>query len=227
MRTRMVLVLCAVLALSVGVATATGGNGNGGNSDAAKACQKGGWKDLARAEDGLGFKNQGDCVSYAARGGTLQPACTAGSENFSTDANLSKPTTFSGGTIDTAYGTTGRIELQGVNWAGAFAPGTHLLFTGGTVNSFQLTFTRPVGSVHLDAQSNAPSNRPTHLTLTGYNTANAAIATDTKPNPGGVPGAVSALSISSPTNTIKSITIANDDPVHGGLGFSNIVWDCN
>jgi len=67
MRTRMVLVLCAALALAVGVATATAG---GGNSDAAKACQKGGWMNLVRA-DGSSFKNEGDCVSYAAQGGAL------------------------------------------------------------------------------------------------------------------------------------------------------------
>src|SRR5262245_1495287 len=70
MRTRMVLVLCTALALAVGVATATAGNGNGGNSANAKKCQKDGWKKLVRS-DGTPFKNQGDCVSYAAHGGTL------------------------------------------------------------------------------------------------------------------------------------------------------------
>ena len=62
---RIALVLFASLALVVGVATATAGNGN---SDAANACKQGGWQNLVR-QDGTGFKNQGDCVSYAAQGG--------------------------------------------------------------------------------------------------------------------------------------------------------------
>jgi hypothetical protein len=43
-----------------------------GNSAAAKACQQGGWQDLKGA-DGTRFKNQGACVSYAAKGGQLVP----------------------------------------------------------------------------------------------------------------------------------------------------------
>jgi hypothetical protein len=75
MKMRMLLVFCATLALTVGAATATagngnGGHGNGGNSANAKKCQKGGWKTLYRS-DGTPFKNQGACVSYAAKGGTL------------------------------------------------------------------------------------------------------------------------------------------------------------
>lgn len=42
-----------------------------GNSDAARACQHGGYADLVRVEDGTGFGNTGECVSYAANGGTL------------------------------------------------------------------------------------------------------------------------------------------------------------
>lgn len=57
------------LTLSVGVGTAAAG---GGNSDAAKACQKGGWQTLIR-QDGTAFTNTGDCVSYGARGGALVP----------------------------------------------------------------------------------------------------------------------------------------------------------
>lgn len=44
-----------------------------GNSDAAGACQKGGYLTLVR-EDGTTFRNVGDCVSYAAGGGVLRPA---------------------------------------------------------------------------------------------------------------------------------------------------------
>jgi hypothetical protein len=69
------LVPCVVLALTVAVATATAGGGNSAN---AKLCQKGGWQYWVRV-DGSPFKNQGACVSYAARGGTLTaPATTPG-----------------------------------------------------------------------------------------------------------------------------------------------------
>jgi hypothetical protein len=49
-----------------------------GNSDAAKACQKGGYANLVGA-DGTQFANEGECVSYAARGGALvlDPGCRA------------------------------------------------------------------------------------------------------------------------------------------------------
>lgn len=44
----------------------------GGNSAAAKACQKSGSTSLATSEDpSTAFPDQGACVSYAARGGTL------------------------------------------------------------------------------------------------------------------------------------------------------------
>ena len=61
------LLLAAVTAaLIVPVALA-----GGGNSDNAKACQQGGWQNLVR-QDGSGFNNTGDCVSYAAQGGVLK-----------------------------------------------------------------------------------------------------------------------------------------------------------
>ena len=42
------------------------GNGNGYSKD---QCKDGGWKNM-----GMGFKNQGDCVSFFATGGRNQPA---------------------------------------------------------------------------------------------------------------------------------------------------------
>ncbi len=100
-----VVVLGLVVALSVGVATATAGGGNSAN---AKKCQNNGWTGWVRS-DGSTFNNETECVSYGAKGGTLmpKPPCTAGSENFSEDAVGSRPTTFSGGTIDTAYSDNG------------------------------------------------------------------------------------------------------------------------
>jgi hypothetical protein len=67
MRTRLTLTLCLAFVLTAGVATARAG---GGNSDAAKACQNGGWQHYVRS-DGTAFKNEGACVSYAAHGGKL------------------------------------------------------------------------------------------------------------------------------------------------------------
>ena len=94
MTMRVLFVLCAALALTLGVATATAGNGHGkgkgGNSAAAKACQKGGWKNWVRS-DQTPFKNQGACVSYAAHGGVLtapktqsQLDCEAAGGTFTT-----------------------------------------------------------------------------------------------------------------------------------------------
>jgi hypothetical protein len=89
MRLRMVLVVCAALALTVGAATATAGGGNSAN---AKACQKGGWQSLHPSGGGV-FKNEGDCVSYLARGGTLvgdsRHDCESVGGTFSTDQNTS------------------------------------------------------------------------------------------------------------------------------------------
>ena len=48
----------------------------GGNAAAAAACQNGGYLNYTDA-DGNAFRNEGHCVSYAARGGTLVPIATA------------------------------------------------------------------------------------------------------------------------------------------------------
>jgi hypothetical protein len=44
-----------------------------GNSESAKACQKGGWQNLLRA-DGSSFADEASCTSYAAQGGALYPS---------------------------------------------------------------------------------------------------------------------------------------------------------
>src|SRR5688500_18034662 len=59
-----VLALVVVVALTATPAVAAG------NSDNAKLCQKGGWKTLFRS-DGSTFANQGECVGYGAKGGTI------------------------------------------------------------------------------------------------------------------------------------------------------------
>ena len=62
------LVLMGALALAVGaVAAGPAAAAKGGNNDAAKRCQKGGWKSLT-AQTGAPFANQGDCVNDGAHG---------------------------------------------------------------------------------------------------------------------------------------------------------------
>lgn len=66
--------LTAAIAVAlVAAAGASSGAQADDNSDAAHACQKGGFLTLVRA-DGSTFRNAGDCVSYAAEGGELRPA---------------------------------------------------------------------------------------------------------------------------------------------------------
>jgi hypothetical protein len=64
-----------------------------------------------QGSDGTQFAHQDECVSFGAHGGTIvpKPPRTAGSENFSEDAEFSKPTTFAGGTIDGPYGNVGQV----------------------------------------------------------------------------------------------------------------------
>jgi hypothetical protein len=204
------MVVWAALAMTVGATSATAHNGN---ADAAHACQHGGWQNLVRS-DGTAFDNQSDCVSYAAQGGTLMPnpACTAGSENFSEDAFGSQPTTFSGGTIDSAYGFNGKVLNP-------------TLFSGAGVNLFRLTFTNAVGSVQVDATSSSggPTN-PNTVTLTAYDASNNVVGTASA---AGNLGALQTLSVPSGTNNIKSFTVETNDPFVGGVLFTNIVWACN
>jgi hypothetical protein len=85
--------------------------GAAGNSDAAHACQHGGYANLAGTTS-LGqvvtFKNEGDCVGYAAQGGqftTPLPTCTV----TATTGCL----TFNGITLPSAMGTGNSITLTG------------------------------------------------------------------------------------------------------------------
>jgi hypothetical protein len=151
---------------------------------------------------------------------TVDP-CTAGSENFSKDAEHSQPTTFSGGTIDTAYGTGGGVYGP----LGGFSGNS--LTSGDGMNSTQLTYTNAVGSVQLDAESDHYGGVDTTLTLTGYNAANAVVDSDSAFQRADTPHVTHSLSISSPSNNIKYFTIATNDPLVEGVFFSNIVWTCN
>jgi hypothetical protein len=71
-RRRLRVALPCVLALVAVVWLAPAALADEGNSENAKACQKGGWA-LLTTSSGESFANQGDCVSYGAQGGTLVP----------------------------------------------------------------------------------------------------------------------------------------------------------
>jgi hypothetical protein len=82
MKMRMLVALFAVVGLLVGTTTAT--TAQAGHSTDARACQADGWQTLDHS-DGRPFANQGDCVSYAARGGVLTsryPAAESLCESF-------------------------------------------------------------------------------------------------------------------------------------------------
>ena len=91
-RIGLALLATTVVCLSQAAVASAGG----GNSANAKLCQKGGWQTLVRA-DGSPFASQGDCVSYAAQGGTLAPkltleqqwqaACQNGGGSFATSSD--------------------------------------------------------------------------------------------------------------------------------------------
>lgn len=223
-----VLVALTGVALLVALSMSSVASAGGGNSANAKLCQKNGWINLVRT-DGSTFAGDGDCVSYGAQGGTLlpKPTCFAGSENFAADADHSTPSTFSGGTIDTAFGTgseLGGTRVVGTDWlSGSLASDSHVLFTGGFpgVNSFQLSFDHAVGSVELQAQ---PNNSYNSVTLTAFDSSDAIVGTDTATPTvtfEAVPLTVDAGSMSITHFTVSAASTAN------GFGFTNIVWGCN
>lgn len=216
----LVAVATLTLALSVGVATA---NAGGGNSANAKLCQKGGWMNL-QGSDGTQFTSEEQCVSFGAQGGTIvqKPPCTAGSENFSEDADGSTPATFAGGTIPSYGGNRFAppgIAIQGTDWAGFFPDGAHVLYTGSDATPFRVSFTNPVSSVQLDAETDDFATFT--LTLNAYDASDALVGTDSEST-----NQVATLSVTSTSNNIQYFTIDTSITDGSGLGFTNIVWDC-
>lgn len=144
----------AVAAIVVPLAVAAGGN-----SDGAKACQAG-WQNLVR-QDGTTFKNSGDCVSYAAKGGVLgtKPApgpVAVSAPTFGLDTKTCSVTVPYTLGIDTVlYGVNGYTET----------PITHdVTVTGsldgsdGTAPQFWIGYTAQPGYVITD-----PGASPTHF----------------------------------------------------------------
>jgi hypothetical protein len=111
--TRLLLALCVA---GVGLALVGPGGrvppaGAAGNADAAHACQQGGYASLYGVNSSaqtITFKNEGDCVGYAAHGGqftTPLPTCTI----TATTGCL----TFIGITLSSILGTGNNITLTG------------------------------------------------------------------------------------------------------------------
>ena len=91
------LLLATVLPGAVVASAAAQPSGPGpGNAANAKLCQKDGWRSLVTS-DGAAFANTGQCVSYAARGGTLVPKAAATPRERFRDLCLAAGGTFSEG----------------------------------------------------------------------------------------------------------------------------------
>jgi len=76
---RLAILACLALSSVLISPVTTRSSVTAANPDAAHACQQGGYAALTRS-DGTGFKNAGECASYAARGGLIPgigEACTA------------------------------------------------------------------------------------------------------------------------------------------------------
>ena len=69
---RRVMLMLSALAMVVGVLAAPVAAAPGGNAANAAKCEEGGYLDYTDAQ-GNPFKNEGQCTSYAARGGQLVP----------------------------------------------------------------------------------------------------------------------------------------------------------
>ena len=132
-----------------------------GNSDSAKACQKGGWQTLARSQDNTaGFNSQDECVAYGAQGGTLVPKAAAVTQvsepMFNLDATTCSVTVPVTPGIDTVlYGVNGYPET----------PITHAVtVTGGldgangTAPQFWIGYTAQPGYAITN-----PGTAPTHF----------------------------------------------------------------
>jgi hypothetical protein len=133
-----------------------------GNSDNAKACQQGGWQNLVR-QDGTGFTNTGDCVSYAAQGGVLTPKLkpavgpiSVSEPMFSLDVNTCSVTVPYTPGIDTVlYGVNGYTDTpitHDVTVRGA------LDGTPSTAGQFWIGYTAQPGYVITN-----PGASPTHF----------------------------------------------------------------
>jgi hypothetical protein len=134
----------------------------GGNSDAAHACQKGGYAHYTRA-DGTPFANTGECVSYAAHGGVLMPivptsistslyrsSIPAGSTDYDTAALAGQTATAGGFVTYSVYSDPTCTTL-------VQTAGTVLVHNGQVPDSFIATFPNP-GTYYWQAAYTGDSN---------------------------------------------------------------------
>lgn len=108
-----------------------------GNADGAKACQGTGYKSLKRP-DGSSFKNVGDCVSYAAQGGTFGPSISS----FVLNRN------------DCFFGTYTAVFSGGVGTVGGQT------VTSGEAFTINTLFTQPVLTVTSSSGATVTSSAP-------------------------------------------------------------------
>lgn len=107
------MIALAGLVLGSGAVTALAGGGNSAN---VQLCQKNGWMNLVRS-DGTAFRNQGDCVSYGAQGGTLHPlyVFTAALDGASQNPPVTSPGT---GTTTVTWNTATNEMSVDVSFSG-------------------------------------------------------------------------------------------------------------
>jgi hypothetical protein len=178
------MVVLAGLVLGIGAATASDGGGNSAN---AKLCQNNGWTELLRS-DGTAFRNQGDCVSYGAQGGTLHPVFvfTAALNGGNQNPAIATPGT---GTAKVTWNTLTNEMSVDVTFSGLTTPTTaahiHCCVTppGNTgVATTVPTFTGfPLGVTsgtytHTFDMTSAASYNPAFVTANGGTTAGAEAA---------------------------------------------------
>jgi hypothetical protein len=150
-----ITLLAAALIAPGGVAAKDGGNGKHAGHPrkaAMQVCKKGGWRTVEK-EDGTRFRNQGRCVRYLVRGGTvtpIEPAVTiefvaSGTVQGACDAtgvvaDLAADRTLPGELVvgdapPTAIPVTTDASGEGTASLGAYPPGAMLVFSVGAATS--------------------------------------------------------------------------------------------
>jgi uncharacterized repeat protein (TIGR01451 family) len=132
------LLLAAVSCVALAFLLVTTTRAGGGNSANAMLCQKNGWQSLFRT-DGTVFGNQGDCVSYGARGGKLNgpPVLTI---TKTADAAIVKAGSRLGVTV--TLSNTGGGKATGVKLTDELPhlhAGDHWEIDGGNTKAFYIT----------------------------------------------------------------------------------------
>jgi len=148
-----VLALTATMGIGLVGLASPAGAATGGNSANAKTCQNNGWKTTLRA-DGTAFKNQGDCVSYAAQGGAYALQCYDSTGVYA-DFRLTAP-------IDTVNNTMFTNSVDGT-CSGGFNPPLRTIVSaidlaGATAKCQALIGHVPSGSLNSFGYATAPSN---------------------------------------------------------------------